>query len=75
MSNPAQTGDSPLVDSIRLFVYDCFLCDGYHSILVDDSLEFTVEGNPDYGQLTVRLGPDERFIAEGGSMAWRSKPA
>ncbi len=35
-------------------------------------MEYQIEGNPDYGQLTVGLGPYERFIAEGGSMAWMS---
>lgn len=35
-------------------------------------MEFEIDGNPDYGQLSVQLGPDERFIAEGGSMAWMS---
>ncbi len=31
-------------------------------------MEFEIDGNPDYGQ----LGPDERFIAEGGAMVWMS---
>ena len=35
-------------------------------------MEYTIEGNPDYGQLTVQLGPGERFISESGSMAWMS---
>ncbi len=35
-------------------------------------MDYAIEGNPDYGQLTVRLGPGERFIAEAGSMAWMS---
>jgi uncharacterized protein (TIGR00266 family) len=35
-------------------------------------MDYQIEGNPDYGQFTVGLGPDERFIAEGGSMAWMS---
>ena len=35
-------------------------------------MEFEIEGNPDYGQLSVQLGPDEKFIAEGGAMAWMS---
>ena len=33
-------------------------------------MEVDVVGNPDYGQLRVRLRAGERFIAEGGSMAW-----
>ena len=33
-------------------------------------MQFEIRGNPDYGQLVVRLGPSERFIAEGGSMVW-----
>ena len=36
-------------------------------------MEYSVEGNPDYGQLTVTLGPDDRFIAEAGSMAWMTQ--
>jgi uncharacterized protein (TIGR00266 family) len=35
-------------------------------------LEFTIEGNPDYGHLTVSLRSGETFIAEGGAMAWMS---
>ena len=35
-------------------------------------MDYNIEGNPDYGQLTVRLGPAEKFIAEAGSMAWMS---
>ena len=33
-------------------------------------MQIDIVGNPDYGQLRVRLGPGEQFIAEGGSMAW-----
>lgn len=33
-------------------------------------MEIDIVGNPDYGQLRLRLRPGERFIAEGGSMAW-----
>ena len=33
-------------------------------------MNFQIDGNPDYGQLRVRLGPGETFIAEGGAMAW-----
>ncbi len=33
-------------------------------------MEIDIVGNPDYGQLRVRLQPGERFIAEGGSLAW-----
>ncbi len=33
-------------------------------------MDFQVDGNPDYGRLSVRLGPGDTFIAEGGSMAW-----
>ena len=32
-------------------------------------MNFQIDGNPDYGQLRVRLGPGETFIAEGGAMA------
>ena len=35
-------------------------------------LEFTIDGNPDYGHLTVSLRSGETFIAEGGAMAWMS---
>ena len=33
-------------------------------------MEYRIEGNPDYGQLTVDLAPGDTFIAEGGAMAW-----
>ena len=33
-------------------------------------MDFSIEGNPDYGQLSVRLGSGETFLAESGSMAW-----
>ncbi len=35
-------------------------------------MDYTIDGNPDYGALLVSLEPDETFIAEGGSMAWMS---
>ena len=35
-------------------------------------MEFQIEGNPDYGHLVVSLGPGDKFLAEGGSMAWMS---
>ena len=35
-------------------------------------MEYRIEGNPDYGQLTVDLAPGDTFIAEGGAMAWMS---
>ena len=35
-------------------------------------MDYTIEGNPDYGHLLVSLEPDETFLAEGGSMAWMS---
>ncbi len=38
-------------------------------------MDYTIEGNPDYGHLLVRLEPGEVFIAEGGSMAWMSDGA
>ncbi len=38
-------------------------------------MDYTIDGNPDYGQLTVSLEPGETFIAEGGSMAWMSEGA
>ena len=36
-------------------------------------MEFNIDGNPDYGHLTVELGPGESVVAEGGSMAWMSE--
>lgn len=30
-------------------------------------MEFHIDGNPDYGHLTIELGPGERVVAEGGS--------
>ncbi|MCH7801977.1 MAG: TIGR00266 family protein [Chloroflexi bacterium] len=36
-------------------------------------MEYTIEGNPDYGHLTVALRSGETFIAEGGAMAWMSE--
>lgn len=35
-------------------------------------MDYTIEGNPDYGHLLVSLEPGDTFIAEGGSMAWMS---
>ena len=35
-------------------------------------MQFDIEGNPDFGQLTVGLGPGESFLAESGSMAFMS---
>ncbi len=35
-------------------------------------MKFQIEGNPEYGHLTVELRPGERVVAEGGSMAWMS---
>ena len=35
-------------------------------------MKFRIEGNPDYGQLTVELAPGDTFIAEGGAMCWMS---
>lgn len=35
-------------------------------------MDYTIEGNPDYGHLVVSLESGETFIAEGGSMAWMS---
>ncbi len=33
-------------------------------------MNFEIDGNPDYGQVRVQLGPGETFIAESGAMAW-----
>ena len=35
-------------------------------------MQFEIEGNPDFGQLTVGLEPGELFLAESGSMAFMS---
>jgi uncharacterized protein (TIGR00266 family) len=35
-------------------------------------MQFDIEGNPDFGQLTVGLEPGESFLAESGSMAFMS---
>ena len=35
-------------------------------------MQFEIEGNPDFGQLTVDLVPGESFLAEAGSMAFMS---
>ncbi len=37
-----------------------------------DTVEYQIDGNPDYGHLKVDLDLGDRFIAEGGSMAWMS---
>lgn len=36
-------------------------------------MDFKIDGTPSYGHLTVNLGPEDRIIAEGGSMAWMSE--
>ena len=33
-------------------------------------MQLQIDGNPDYGQLRVRLSPGETFLAEGGAMSW-----
>ena len=38
-------------------------------------MDFSIDGNPDYGQLKVELRPGDRIVAEGGSMAWMSAGA
>jgi uncharacterized protein (TIGR00266 family) len=35
-------------------------------------MNFDIDGNPDFGQLTVGLEPGEKFLAEAGSMAFMS---
>lgn len=35
-------------------------------------MEYQIDGNPDYGHLTVTLDRGETFIAESGAMAWMS---
>ncbi|MBM3934360.1 MAG: TIGR00266 family protein [SAR202 cluster bacterium] len=36
-------------------------------------MKHTIEGNPDYGQLTLVLGPGEKILAESGAMSWMSE--
>ena len=36
-------------------------------------MEHNIDGNPDYGHLTVSLNRGETFVAEGGAMAWMSE--
>ena len=36
-------------------------------------MQFEIEGNPDFGQLTVGLEPGDSFLAEAGSMAFMSE--
>ena len=38
--------------------------------IYDSLMDIDIVGNPDYGQVWVDLRPGEKFIAEGGSMAW-----
>ena len=38
-------------------------------------MDYSIDGNPDYGHLTVRLDPGESFLAEGGTMSWMSAGA
>lgn len=35
-------------------------------------MDYRIDGNPDYGQLTVTLAPGDSFLAEAGSMAYMS---
>ena len=39
----------------------------------DLELEHNIDGNPDYGHLTVSLNLGEKFIADRGALAWMSK--
>ena len=32
-------------------------------------MEFKIDGNPDYGELTVGLQPDEKVLCESGAMS------
>ncbi|MBW3539537.1 MAG: TIGR00266 family protein [Planctomycetes bacterium] len=36
-------------------------------------MQYEIAGNPEYGQLSVQLGPGETFVGEGGSMSWMSE--
>ena len=35
-------------------------------------MDYRIDGNPDYGQLTVTFAPGDSFLAEAGSMAYMS---
>ena len=35
-------------------------------------MEFRIDGNPDYGSVSVRLGPGEMLQTESGAMSWMS---
>ena len=35
-------------------------------------MQHEIQGNPDYGQLTVSLEPGDAFLAEAGAVAWMS---
>lgn len=39
----------------------------------DLELEHNIDGNPDYGHLTVSLNLGEKFIADRGALAWMSQ--
>ena len=39
----------------------------------DSELEHNIDGNPDYGHLTVSLNLGEKFIADHGALAWMSQ--
>lgn len=36
-------------------------------------MDYQIDGNPDYGQLTVAIASGDTFIAEAGAMAWMSQ--
>ncbi len=35
-------------------------------------MKYQIDGNPEYGQLSVQLDPGESFLAEAGAMSWMS---
>lgn len=35
-------------------------------------MQYQIDGNPEYGQLSVQLEPGESFLAEAGAMSWMS---
>ena len=39
----------------------------------DSELEHNIDGNPDYGHLTVSLNLGEKFIADRRALAWMSQ--
>ena len=37
-------------------------------------MRFEIQGNPDYGEVVVELGPNEELLAESGAISRMSSP-